>query len=130
MNLNMPQPVLNRIASKGAAAGKSVEKLLLRESLLDPLAHSGFALQRHTMGVRRQRRAATQNSGLCGRYQLVKAIRGRAFLQVFLAGKNGMRHRSCSDNWLQRARSGKISGPDLSQESPRPLPQMRIVPTY
>jgi len=130
MNLNMPQPVLNRIASKGAAAGNLLKSFSFENHYWIRWRILASALQRHTMGVAASDERQPKIPDYVGAYQLVKANPADAPSYKFSSQEKRDEAQKLFGQLVAKGKEWEDLGPDLSQESPRPLPQMRIVPTY
>jgi len=130
MNLNMQQPVLNRIASKGAAAGNLLKSFSFENHYWIRWRILASALQRHTMGVAASDERQPKIPDYVGAYQLVKANPADAPSYKFSSQEKRDEAQKLFGQLVAKGKEWEDLGPDLSQESPRPLPQMRIVPTY
>jgi predicted acylesterase/phospholipase RssA len=130
MNLDMPQAVLSRIAAKGSVAGERFCDFSFANHYWIRWRNLASAYQRYTLEVARtddpaQRVAAWQDA-----YETVS--RGEPPAPSYRLGSEDKR-RASQQLWRLMVEQGEAwedLGPDLTEGAPRPLPQMKVTPSY
>lgn len=130
MNLDMPQAVLSRIAAKGSVAGERFGDFSFANHYWIRWRNLASAYQRYTLEVARtddpaQRVAAWQDA-----YETV--ARGEPPAPSYRLGSEDKR-RASQQLWRLMVEQGEAwedLGPDLTEGAPRPLPQMKVTPSY
>jgi predicted acylesterase/phospholipase RssA len=130
MNLDMPQAVLSRIAAKGSVAGERFCDFSFANHYWIRWRNLASAYQRYTLEVARtddpaQRVAAWQDA-----YETV--ARGEPPAPSYRLGSEDKR-RASQQLWrlmVEQGQTWEDLGPDLTDGAPRPLPQMKVTPSY
>ena len=130
MNLDMPQEVLTRIADKGSLAGARFCSFSFENHYWIRWRNLASAYQRYTLEISRTDDPAQQVLAYRAAYAMVAT--GTPPPPSYKLGSEDKRLAS-QQLWglmVEQGRSWDDLGPDLTDGSPRPLPQMKVTPIY
>ena len=130
MNLDMPQEVLGRIAAKGSVAGERFNDFSFANHFWIRWRNLASAYQRYTLEVARTDDPAQRVAAYTAAYQSVAS--GEPPAPSYRLGSEE-RRRASQQLWRLMVEQGKTwedLGPDLTDGAPRPLPQMKVTPSY
>jgi len=130
MNLDMPQAVLSRIAAKGSVAGERFGDFSFANHYWIRWRNLASAYQRYTLEVARTDDPAQRVAGWRDAYETV--ARGEPPAPSYRLGSEDKR-RASQQLWrlmVEQGQAWEDLGPDLTEGAPRPLPQMKVTPSY
>jgi len=131
MNLNMPQDVLSRIADKGTAAGNLLKTFSFENHYWIRWRILASALQRYTVRVAQSDETQPKIPEYLAAYQLAKTDPPQPPSYKFSSQAKREEAQSLLTSLVTKGKEWEDDpGIDLSEGSPRPLPQMQILPTY
>jgi hypothetical protein len=130
MNLDMPQDVLSRIAQKGTAAGNLLKSFSFENHYWIRWRILASALQRYTKRVSESDESRPKIPAYLGAYQLAKTDPPEPPSYKFSSREKREEAQKLFAALVAKGKEWEDLGPDLSEGSPRPLPQMQILPTY
>jgi hypothetical protein len=128
MNLNMPQEVLNRIAAKGTQAGDLLKRFSFENHYWIRWRILASAVQRYTIAVAASDESHPRIAAYADAYQLPKG--GEPPSYRFPSADRREEAQRLYARLVTKGKEWEDLGPDLSEDSPRPLPQMQIRPIF
>lgn len=130
MNLDMPQAVLSRIAAKGSVAGERFCDFSFANHYWIRWRNLASAYQRYTVEVARTDDPAQRVSAWQDAYETV--AKGAPPPPSYRFSSEEKRRES-QQLWrlmVEQGQTWEDLGPDLTDGAPRPLPQMKVTPSY
>ena len=130
MNLDMPQAVLSRIAAKGSVAGERFCDFSFANHYWIRWRNLASAYQRYTLEVARTDDPAQRVDAWQDAYASV--AHGAPPPPSYRFGSEEKRRES-QQLWrlmVEQGQTWEDLGPDLTDGAPRPLPQMKVTPSY
>lgn len=130
LNLNMEQKVLDAIAQRGAAAGEELKKFSFDNHYWIRWRNAASALQRYTISIAAADACLPRVAAYESAYATARTGTPAPPSYRFSSAPAREAAEKLLQTLLQRGAEWEDLGPDFSKGAPRPLPQMRIVPTY
>ena len=129
LNLNMPKEVVERIAAKGTKAGEILVKWFnFNNHWLVRWRNAASAVERFTIGFAKAAGPPISDS-YAKAYSSARTGEPRA-PSYRLTGPQQSDAQRRFDELEQEGLSWEDTDPDLTKGAPRPLPQLRITPTF
>lgn len=130
MNLNMPQDVLDRISGKGSRAGEILTTFSFDNHLWIRFRNVVSACQRFTIDIAAVGDQSRLVPEFASAYATVRKGQPRPKSYQFGSREREAKARELFDILVLQGEEWKDLGPDFTINAPRPLPQLRIVPTF
>ncbi|QAY79225.1 patatin-like phospholipase family protein [Sphingosinicella sp. BN140058] len=130
MNLAMPQEVLTRISAKGSRAGELLYDFSFDNHYWIRWRNLASALQRYTIQIAESDAGGPTIAAYRAAYSLPRSGSGEPPSYKFRTRERRIASEQLFENLVEQGENWKARGPDLTADAPRPLPQMRIAPTY
>lgn len=130
MNLDMPQEVLTRIAAKGTAVGERFCDFSFENHYWIRWRNLASALQRLTIDVSHSARPECRVPAYAAAYALTTPAAPVPPSYRFPSASARDDAQALLERLYHDGEQWEDLGPDFTAGAPRPLPQMKIVPTY
>jgi hypothetical protein len=130
LNLNMKQEVLDAIARRGAAAGERLKSFTFDNTYWIRWRNAASALQRYTISIAAADQCLPKIAAYQSAYATARTGKPAPPSYRFSSGDTREAAHKLLAELISRGAEWEDLGPDFSRGAPRPLPQMRIVPTY
>lgn len=130
MNLNMPQPVLTSISEKGTIAGERFRDFSFENHYWIRWRNLAAAWQRHTIKVADGANPARRVPAYAQAYDLATPQGPPPPSYKFSSDAKRKAAEALLAQLCEQGEEWADLGPDLMEGAPRPLPQMKITPTY
>lgn len=130
MNLNMPQPVLTSISEKGTIAGERFRGFSFENHYWIRWRNLAAAWQRHTIKVADGANPARRVPAYAQAYDLATPQGPPPPSYKFSSDAKRKAAEGLLAQLCEQGEEWADLGPDLMDGAPRPVPQMKITPTY
>jgi hypothetical protein len=130
MNLDMPQAVLSRIAAKGSVAGERFCDFSFANHYWIRWRNLASAYQRYTLEVARTDDPAQRVGAWQGAYESVAHGEPPPPSYRFSSEEKRRESQQLWRLMVEQGQTWEDLGPDLTDGAPRPLPQMKVTPSY
>jgi len=130
MNLDMPQAVLARIAEKGTLAGQRFCQFSFDNHYWVRWRNLASAYQRYTLEVSRTDDSAHQVFAYRSAYASVATGEPQPLSYALTAQDKRRESQQLYAQMVEQGGRWEDLGPDLTEGTPRPLPQLRVTPIY
>jgi predicted acylesterase/phospholipase RssA len=128
LNLNMPQSVLDSVAAKGTAAGQIFSRFSFENHYWIRWRNLAAALQRYTIQVAEN--AKSQVPAYAGAHGMAESGNPAPPSYPFRSQERQAAAEALFESLKETGAEWSDLGPDLTTGAPRPVPQLRIIPTY
>ncbi|MDB5577559.1 MAG: RpoH suppressor [Bradyrhizobium sp.] len=130
MNLNMGQGVLTTISKKGGAAGNRLKTFSFDNHYWIRWRNLASALQRYTIAVAVSDACQPKIPAYEDAYRTAKTGEPQPRSYEFKSRERERAAQNLLDRLITDGEAWADLGPDFSDNAPRPIPQLQIVPTY
>ncbi|WP_287211934.1 patatin-like phospholipase family protein [Mesorhizobium sp.] len=128
LNLNMPQSVLDSVAAKGTAAGGVFSRFSFDNHYWVRWRNVAAALQRYTIQVAENAKSTVPD--YAGAHSMAESGNPEPPSYQFRSQDRQAAAEALLKSLEENGAEWSDLGPDLTIGAPRPLPQLRITPTY
>lgn len=130
MNLNMRQGVLTTISRKGSAAGNRLKTFSFDNHYWIRWRNLASALQRYTIAVAVSDACHPKIPAYEDAYSTARTGDPQPRSYEFKSRERERAAQNLLDRLIMDGEAWGDLGPDFSENAPRPIPQLQIVPTY
>lgn len=130
MNLDMPQEILSNIAAKGTAAGERFREFSFENHYWIRWRNLVAGLQHYTIAVANSGRPQCRVQAYASAYALTTPEGPLPPSYRFSSADKRAAAEALLQGLCAQGEQWDDLGPDLATGAPRPMPQLKIVPTY
>lgn len=130
MNLDMSQDILDNISLKGTVAGERLYQFSFDNHVWVRWRNVASGLQRHTVGIAAGAKVVPPIPAYEDALATVRTGTPAAVSYKFRSAEAESAAQTLYADLVTRGEEWADLGPDLSDGTPRPLPQMQITPIY